>query len=145
MLTKDLVYSSQWLTIFLSLKHKNTKPLYIFNKENPQNSEPQNGPRRGLDFIALDLINKGLTSNYCSFIWWLSDKNLGRNSICWHTGNPNHKKQKHQSFFSASEHHPCHHCIIWKQKQKAITFYLWVFNTMKRTLLNWCNLVSISK
>jgi hypothetical protein len=35
------------------LKHKNTQPLYIFNRENPQNSEPQNGPRRGLDFIAL--------------------------------------------------------------------------------------------
>ena len=28
----------------------------IFNKENPQNSEPQNGPRRGLDFIALNNI-----------------------------------------------------------------------------------------
>ena len=27
---------------------------YIFNRENPQNSEPQNGPRRGLDFIALE-------------------------------------------------------------------------------------------
>ena len=26
---------------------------YIFNRENPQNSEPQNGPRRGLDFIPL--------------------------------------------------------------------------------------------
>jgi hypothetical protein len=35
------------------LKHKNTQPIYIFNRENPQNSEPQNGPRRGLDFIAL--------------------------------------------------------------------------------------------
>ena len=35
------------------MKHKNTQPLYIFNRENPQNSEPQNGPRRGLDFIAL--------------------------------------------------------------------------------------------
>ena len=35
-----------------SLKHKNTQPLYIYNKENPQNSEPQNGPMRGLDFIA---------------------------------------------------------------------------------------------
>ena len=30
-----------------------TQPIYIFNRENPQNSEPQNGPRRGLDFIAL--------------------------------------------------------------------------------------------
>ena len=35
------------------MKHKNTQPIYIFNRENPQNSEPQNGPRRGLDFIAL--------------------------------------------------------------------------------------------
>jgi hypothetical protein len=35
------------------LKHKNTQPLYIFKREKPQNSEPQNGPRRGLDFIAL--------------------------------------------------------------------------------------------
>ena len=35
------------------MEHKNTQPLYIFNRENPQNSEPQNGPRRGLDFIAL--------------------------------------------------------------------------------------------
>ena len=37
------------------MKHKNTQPLYIFNRENPQNSETQNGPRRGLDFIALVL------------------------------------------------------------------------------------------
>ena len=28
---------------------------YIFNRENPQNSETKNGPRRGLDFIALIL------------------------------------------------------------------------------------------
>ena len=35
------------------MKHKNTQPLYIFNRENPQNSEPQNGPWRGLDYIAL--------------------------------------------------------------------------------------------
>ena len=40
-----------------SLKHKNTQPSYIFNRENPQNSEPQNGPRRGLDFIALKKWN----------------------------------------------------------------------------------------
>ena len=43
------------LTIISSLKHKNTQPLYIFNRENPQNSEPQNGPWRGLDFIALQI------------------------------------------------------------------------------------------
>ena len=41
------------LTIVVSLKHKNTQPIYIFNRENPQNSGPQNGLRRGLDFIAL--------------------------------------------------------------------------------------------
>ena len=35
------------------MKRKNTQPLYIFNRENPQNSEPQNGPRSGLDYIAL--------------------------------------------------------------------------------------------
>ena len=29
------------------------QPSDIFNRENPQNPEPQNGPRRGLDFIAL--------------------------------------------------------------------------------------------
>jgi hypothetical protein len=27
----------------------------MFNRENPQNSEPQNGPRSGLDYIALAL------------------------------------------------------------------------------------------
>ena len=27
--------------------------IYIFNRENPQNSESPNGPRMGLDFIAL--------------------------------------------------------------------------------------------
>ena len=41
------------LTIVSSLKHENTQPLYIFKRKNPRNSEPQNGPRRGLDFIAL--------------------------------------------------------------------------------------------
>ena len=50
----DSQYSSQQLTIGASFKHKNTQPLYIFNRENPQNSEPQNGLRRGLDFIALN-------------------------------------------------------------------------------------------
>ena len=35
------------------MKHKNTQPLYIFNRENPKNSEPQNGLRSGLDYIAL--------------------------------------------------------------------------------------------
>ena len=36
------------------------QPLYIFNKKNPQNSEPQNGTRRGLDFIALSYVNAPL-------------------------------------------------------------------------------------
>ena len=37
----DSQYSSQQLTIVSSLKHKNTQPLYIFNRENLQNSEPK--------------------------------------------------------------------------------------------------------
>ena len=32
----------------------------MFNRENPQNSEPQNGPRSGLDYIALR-THEGLT------------------------------------------------------------------------------------
>ena len=43
------------------MKHNNTQPLYIFNRENPQNSEPQNGPRSGLDYIALANVYVGLT------------------------------------------------------------------------------------
>jgi hypothetical protein len=52
-LLRRVLWINAELTIVSSLKHKNTQPIYIFNKENPQNSEPQNGPRRGLDFIAL--------------------------------------------------------------------------------------------
>ena len=39
------------------MKHKNTQPNYIFNRENPHNSEPQNGPWRELDFIVLNLTD----------------------------------------------------------------------------------------
>ena len=39
----------------LKFETKNTQPSYNFNRENPQNSETQNGLRRGLDFIALIL------------------------------------------------------------------------------------------
>jgi hypothetical protein len=35
------------------LEHKISQPVHIFNRENSQNSESPNGPRRGLDFIAL--------------------------------------------------------------------------------------------
>ena len=56
LLCTDSHYPSQYLSIGASLKHKNTQHLYIFNRENPQNSERQNGPRRGLDFIALILV-----------------------------------------------------------------------------------------
>ena len=54
-LLRRVLWVSAELTIVWSLKHKNTQPSYIFNKENPQNSEPQNGPRRELDFIALNM------------------------------------------------------------------------------------------
>ena len=57
LLCTDSQYSSQQLTIGATFKHKCTQPLYIFNRENPQNSETQNGLRRGLDFIALQFRN----------------------------------------------------------------------------------------
>ena len=41
------------LTIVSNLKHRYTQPIYIFNRENSKKSESPNGPRRGLDFIAL--------------------------------------------------------------------------------------------
>ena len=37
----------------LKFETKSTQPIYIVNRENPQDSEPQNGSRRGLDFIAM--------------------------------------------------------------------------------------------
>ena len=63
-------------TIIWSLKHKIIQPSYIFNRENPKNSEPQNGPRRGLDYIAFcDCIsikfNYSRHSGYSSYSWFL--------------------------------------------------------------------------
>ena len=54
-LLRIVLWISAELTIVSSLKHKNTQRSYIFNRKNPQNSEQQNGPWRGLDFIALQL------------------------------------------------------------------------------------------
>ena len=56
-LLRRVLWINAELTIVWTLKHKNTQPNYIFNRENPQNSEPQNGPRRELDFIALGRTN----------------------------------------------------------------------------------------
>ena len=56
-LLRRVLWISAELTIVSSLKHKNTQPLYIFNRENPQNSEPQNDSRSGLDYIALVLTS----------------------------------------------------------------------------------------
>ena len=58
-LLRRVLWINAELTIVSSLKHKNTQPIYIFNRENPQNSELQNGLRRGLDFIALP-VSKSL-------------------------------------------------------------------------------------
>ena len=52
-LVRKVLWINAELTIVWSLKHRYTQPSYIFNRENPQKSEPQNGPRRVLDFIAL--------------------------------------------------------------------------------------------
>ena len=52
-LLRRVLWINVELTIVWSLKNKNTQPSYTFNRENPQSSEPQNGQRRGLNFIAL--------------------------------------------------------------------------------------------
>ena len=64
LLCTDSQYSSQKLAIGASFKDKNTKPLYIFNWENPQNSESQKGPRRELDYIALVICTSILKSGW---------------------------------------------------------------------------------
>ena len=69
LLCTDSQYSSQSLTIGASLKHKNTQPLYIFGRENPQNSEPKNGPRSGLDYIALPAWNAKVLTTRPSRDW----------------------------------------------------------------------------
>ena len=51
-LLKRVLWINAEPTIVLNLKHKISQPIYIFNRENSQNSESPNGPRRGLDFIA---------------------------------------------------------------------------------------------
>ena len=51
-LLRRVLWINAELTIVSSLKHKNTQSIYIFKRDNPQNSEPQNGPRREFDFIA---------------------------------------------------------------------------------------------
>ena len=43
------------LTIVWSLKHHSTQLILIFNRENHQNSESPDGPRRGLDVIAFEI------------------------------------------------------------------------------------------
>ena len=55
-LLRRVLWLSAEQTIGASLKHKNTQPLSIFYRENPQNSEPKNGPRSGLDYIALAFL-----------------------------------------------------------------------------------------
>ena len=68
-LLRRVLWITAELTIVSSLRHKNTQPIYIFNRENPQNSEPQNGPRRGLDFIALYSEAVAIFSCYNSDLW----------------------------------------------------------------------------
>ena len=66
-LIHSTLLSSWLLEQVWNIKIKNTQPLYIFNRENPQNSEPQNGLRRGLDFIAL---------HFWAYLVWRSIWNL---------------------------------------------------------------------
>ena len=57
-LLRRVLWTNAELTIVWSLNHKNTQPSYNSKIENPQKSETQNGPRKGLDFIALRDINQ---------------------------------------------------------------------------------------
>jgi hypothetical protein len=86
-LLRRVLWINAELTTVSSLKHKNTQPIYIFNRENPQNSEPQNGPRRGLDFIALDSSAKNTPNAPQIFgpICLLKPKTLGflKKSSLW--------------------------------------------------------------
>jgi hypothetical protein len=70
------------LTIVWSLKHKNTQPIYIFNRKNPQNSEPQNDPRRGLDFIALQPTQHHFLESLLSLVVY---QTVDHNGLVWDT------------------------------------------------------------
>ena len=59
-LLRRVLWINAELTIVWSLKHKNTQPSSIFHREMSQNSEPQNDPRRGLDFIVLNCTSRSL-------------------------------------------------------------------------------------
>ena len=65
---KSILWINAELTCVWSLKHKNTQPIYIFNRENTQNSEPQNGPRRGTWFhsFAFCAMKIRIWNNYLS-------------------------------------------------------------------------------
>ena len=69
-LLRRILWINTQLTIFWSLKHHSTQPIYIFNRENPQNSESPNCPRWGLDFIALP-VGVSATPAEASFIFAL--------------------------------------------------------------------------
>ena len=74
------------------MKHKNTQPLYIFNRENPQKSEPQNGPRRGLDFIALIKVTPSLSDVVLDLARDTSTIDLGYDKGIVNVQFPNHHK-----------------------------------------------------
>ena len=95
------------LAIVSSLKHKNTQPLYIFNRENPQNSEPQNCPRRGLDFIALIACT----------VWFV--QNRSTNSCRQRHNVSNEKIQKNLWYLSCKRNFVCnrHPCKLTSNKK----------------------------
>ena len=64
-LLRRVLWINSEMTIVWSLKHRNTQPSYIFIRENPKNSEPQNGPRRGLDFITLNETAAYMMTFFC--------------------------------------------------------------------------------
>ena len=89
----------------------------IFNRENPQNSETQNGLRRGLDFIALNYYD---TSGQIVFIRFLEEFKTPKRhfEINW----PLVLKEKCQPPFGSSA---CHFVIksIVMSKEIHTSFY----------------------
>ena len=55
-LPRRVLWINAQLTIVWSLKHHRTQTILIFNRENPQNSESPNSPRRGTWFHSFGYI-----------------------------------------------------------------------------------------
>ena len=101
-LLRRVLWINAELTIVSSLKHINTQSTYIFNRENLQESEPQNGPRRGLDFIALRQWALSPLLWYTQFLpGWYGQKS----GLWWMLLCPNHQTGFNQFCKTGNRHY----------------------------------------